>query len=194
MENNPVRSHHAHQECSSVSLCWDNESGERFCFTSEDSHHSWRHCRYFQLLPLLACRQKGSQRLRHESNCWQLMVFFPVVYIHCSKKIRVYVGSCCGALFNWFNSSIKMNMSFTRLCVMWHGNCSWMSISCWQALRVPDLWDSVVQIRPQGGWMALMTWGEDVLVCGWNPKLTTKEDSLGMCLTSNVFQDGCFGV
>lgn len=46
-----------------------------------------------------------------------------------------------------------------------HGNCSWMSISCWQALRVPDLWASVVQIRPQGGWMALKTWGEDMYLC-----------------------------
>lgn len=51
---------------------WDNESGERFCFTSEDSQCSWQGCRYFQLLPLLACRQKGSYRLRHEPNRRQL--------------------------------------------------------------------------------------------------------------------------
>lgn len=58
-----------------------------------------------------------------------------------------------------------------------HGNCSRMSISCWQAFRVPDLWDSVVQIRPQGGWMALMTWGGDMCSCvaeipNWLPRWT----------------------
>lgn len=75
---------------SSVLLCCDNESGERFCFTSEDSHRSWRHCRYFQLLPLLACRQKVSQRLPHESNYWHLVFF-----------------SCCRhSLFQWNGLSV----------------------------------------------------------------------------------------
>lgn len=178
MENNPVRSHHAPQERSSVSLCWDNESGERFCFTSEDSHCSWQHCRYFQLLPLLACRQKSSYRLRHDSNCWQPM-FFPVVIV--PIKWLVYVGSCCGALFNsaFLSVTILLRWGYFFLpgFMSRHGNCSWMSISCWQVLRAPDLWYTVVQIRPQGGWMALMTvnimrW-RHVLVCGWNPRLTT---------------------
>lgn len=87
---------------SSVLLCCDNESVERFCFTSEDSHRSWRHCRYFQLLPLLACRQKVSQRLRQESNCWQLMFFFLLqTFIVPIKRL---VGSCCGALLISFLS------------------------------------------------------------------------------------------
>lgn len=96
--------------------------------------------------------------------------------------IKRIVGSCCGALLIsffigqlWWDGYVNEQLLLDFMSR--HGNCSWMSISCWQALRAPDLWDNVVQIRPQGGWVTLMAinimrW-RHVLVWGWNPRLTT---------------------
>lgn len=55
---------------------WEDECGERFCFTPEGSQCSWHGCRYVQLLSVLACRQKGSYMLKWEPNCHQLHIFF----------------------------------------------------------------------------------------------------------------------
>lgn len=186
MENNPVRSHHGRQECSSVSLCWDNESGERFCFTSEDSHHSWRHCRYFQLLPLLACRQKGSQRLRHESNRCQLGFFFsPVVNIPCSNKIRVHVGSRCGALLNCFNNSIFYKTLCPDMGIVFRSQWAVDRLLEWLIYEIV-----LCRSDPREA-----EWHYEVKTCArvW-PKAQTdyQEGQFGNVFDLYVIQDGCF--
>lgn len=99
MENNPVRSHHAHRECSSVSLCWDNESGGKVLF------YLWG--LPSQLMALQVCSAVSPAGVQTggltQAPTWVKLLaayvfFFPVVDIYCSSKKK---SLCCFLLWSF---------------------------------------------------------------------------------------------